>query len=81
MTTQRPQILSFYTEKEREFLQFVLDQYEQVGVGELAETKLPKLISLKYDTVHDARNQLGEMSHIRDVFVGFQKHLYNPLAA
>ena len=51
------------------------------GVGELDESKLPKLIALKYDTIHDARDQLGDISRVREVFIGFQKHLYEATAA
>ena len=59
----------------------LLKQYEKVGVRELDVDKLPNLIALKYDTPHDARDRLGEMSHIREVFVGFQKHLYDTAVA
>ena len=81
VATHRSKILSFYTDKEREFLEFILKQYEKVGVRELDVDKLPNLIALKYDTPHDARDRLGEMSHIREVFVGFQKHLYDTAVA
>ena len=83
VATHRPKILSFYTNKEREFLEFILKQYEKAGVWELDVDKLPTLIALKYDydTAHDARDRLGEMSHIREVFVGFQKHLYDTAVA
>jgi hypothetical protein len=29
-----------------------------------------------YETPHDAKDQLGEMKAIRDLFIGFQKYLY-----
>ncbi len=81
VSTHQHRILSFYTEKEQEFLQFILDQYVKSGVGELDESKLPKLIALKYDTIHDARDQLGDISRVREVFIGFQKHLCEATAA
>jgi type I restriction enzyme R subunit len=77
----RGRIFSFYGDKEQEFLQFVLDQYVRVGVGELDEAKLPDLITLKYQTPHDAKPMLGEMAQIREVFIGFQKYLYEAAAA
>ena len=65
-----------YDEKQREFLDFVLDQYIKEGVQELDDEKLPDLLELKYDAVSDAVDQLGSVAKIREVFVGFQKHLY-----
>jgi type I restriction enzyme R subunit len=45
-------------------------------VGELGEEKLPYLIALKYHAVADAVAQLGDASTIREMFIGFQEHLY-----
>ncbi len=69
-------ILSQYDDKLQIFLDFVLSQYVQEGVGELDQEKLPQLLELKYDAVGDAAEKLGGVSKIRDAFVGFQKHLY-----
>ncbi len=33
-------------------------------------------LMLKYDTIHSAKTELGSPPEIRDLFVGFQKHLY-----
>jgi hypothetical protein len=38
--------------------------------------KLSPLIKLKYHTVNGAATALGDITIIRDVFKGFQKHLY-----
>ena len=43
--------------------------------AEIGEDKLPHLIELKYYSVSDA---IAEIGVIREVFVGFQKHLYAP---
>jgi len=59
-----------YQNKQQEFLDFVLEHYVAEGVGELAQEKLPDLLALKYMPVGDA------VAQIRDVFIGFQKHLY-----
>jgi len=56
---QKPQILSGYDEKLQEFLDFVLAQYIQEGVGELASEKLPNLLELKYRAIGDAAQELG----------------------
>lgn len=74
--THRPRIVADYSEKQQQFLDFVLDQYVKEGVGELDEKKLPHLLELKYYAVNDAVAELGNVTEIREVFVGFQKHLY-----
>jgi len=74
-------IFSIYRDQQREFLRFVLDQYIKEGVGELDDSKLPDLTELKYHGVDDAVSVLGSVAHIRDTFIGFQKHLYARQAA
>lgn len=70
-------IFSRYTGKQQDFLDFVLDQYIRQGVGELDQDKLPQLLELKYHDLRDAVADLGSVSNIRSVFMGFQRHLYN----
>ena len=69
-------IFSHYDDKQQAFLDFVLTQYINVGVTELDGEKLPALLDLKYQGIHDAQEQLGEISKIRGLFLGFQKHLF-----
>ncbi len=77
-----PFIRTGYTYKQQDFLEFVLGQYIQQGVDELDDEKLPDLLNLKYATVHDAVAELGtEVNDIRDVFIGFQRYLYEIPAA
>lgn len=75
---QKPGIDSSYGEKQREFIDFVLAQYIGEGVGELALSKLPDLVELKYASTHDAIQELGSAKSIREVFIGFQGKLYAP---
>ena len=63
-------------EKNKEFLDFVLSKYEEKGVEELDEEKLPQLLNLKYNAISDAINILGDVGSIRSTFFNFQKHLY-----
>lgn len=63
-------------EKQKEFLDFVLSKYEEKGVEELDEEKLPVLLNLKYHAIADAVSALGEVDSIRLVFFDFQKDLY-----
>ena len=63
-------------EKQKEFLSFVLSKYEEKGVEELDEEKLPVLLNLKYNAIADAVNQLGAVESIRSTFFNFQRSLY-----
>jgi type I restriction enzyme R subunit len=63
-------------EKQREFVEFVLAKYQERGVEELDEEKLPDLLNLKYKAISDAERLLGEVDEIRSLFFNFQKELY-----
>ncbi len=63
-------------EKQKKFLDFVLSKYEEKGVEELDEEKLPVLLNLKYNAIADAVNELGAVESIRSTFFNFQKSLY-----
>ena len=67
---------SQYESKQRVFLDFVLKQYIESGVGELDDDKLPELLNLKYQAIADAKHELGDISSIRETFIGFQEYLY-----
>jgi type I restriction enzyme R subunit len=76
VNARREQIFSHHDRKLQAFLDFVLFQYVKEGVGELDQAKLPHLLELKYRAVSDAAAELGGVAHIRDAFIGFQKHLF-----
>lgn len=63
-------------EQQREFLDFVLSKYEEKGVEELDEEKLPVLLNLKYQAIANAELTLGSVERIRSIFFAFQKNLY-----
>ena len=64
-----------FNSKQKVFLDFVLSQYVQVGVGELDQEKLAPLLKLKYhNSITDALDDLGK--DVGMVFSGFQKYLY-----
>lgn len=72
-------IASTFTDKQRAFVDFVLAQYVREGVEELDPEKLSPLLKLKYNNaISDATRDLGDTKAIRQVFVGFQKYLYQP---
>jgi type I restriction enzyme R subunit len=76
VATRRDDIVAPYDETLQAFLDFVLVQYVDEGVGELDDAKLPDLLELKYHSLHDAAAKLGGAANIRQAFVGFQAGLY-----
>jgi type I restriction enzyme R subunit len=74
--SRKTDIFSRYDGNLQAFLDFVLAQYVSQGVEELDQEKLGSLLELKYHTVDDAAVQLGNLSAVRDAFVGFQPRLY-----
>ncbi len=71
-----------FNDRQQAFVDFVLTQYVQQGVDELDTEKLSPLLRLRYNNaIADAVKDLGNPEQIRQVFVGFQKHLYSLDAA
>ncbi|EKD44178.1 MAG: hypothetical protein ACD_71C00218G0003 [uncultured bacterium (gcode 4)] len=64
------------SDKQKEFLDFVLSKYVENGVDTLDESKLANLILLKYNAFADAERVFGGVDRIRSTFFRFQKHLY-----
>jgi type I restriction enzyme R subunit len=63
-------------DNEREFVTFVLDTYEREGENELSLQKLKSLVNLKYHTMRDASEKLGEPSEIVRDYLELQQELY-----
>ena len=71
-----------FNSKQQTFLDFVLSHYVAVGVDELDQEKLTPLLRLQYhDSIADAVADLGRPDEIGKVFSGFQKYLYEQVAA
>ena len=62
--------------KQKEFIDFVLSKYIETGVYELDQEKLPDLLELKYHSIIDATQILGNVEKIKETFISFQKYLY-----
>lgn len=62
--------------KQQEFIDFVLSKYIESGVEELDQDKLPGLLELKYHSLTDAEEILGDVSMIKNMFINFQQYLY-----
>ncbi|BCM23749.1 EcoAI/FtnUII family type I restriction enzme subunit R [Methyloradius palustris] len=65
-----------FADKQAEFIDFVLGQYVKQGVEELSQEKLKDLLELRYQSIHDATQVLGNPNEIRQLFVDFQQYLY-----
>jgi type I restriction enzyme R subunit len=72
----RSHIFDLLDEGQAEFLDFVLQKYIESGVDELAQEKLPDLLTLKYQALTDAQRRLGSVSTIRSTSESFQQYLY-----
>jgi type I restriction enzyme R subunit len=79
ISNTKESIFAGVNEKNKEFLDFVLSKYEEKGVEELDEEKLPQLLNLKYNAISDAINILGNVDLIRSTFFDFQEHLYSKI--
>ncbi len=69
-------IMGALSEKQQEFIDFVLQKYIETGVEELSEEKLSLLLVNKYQSLTDAQSALGDTTSIRSLFFNFQKYLY-----
>lgn len=76
----RSMMESAFEAKQLEFVDFLVSQYVESGVGELEESKLETLLEIKYVDVFNAVKILGngEVSKVRNLFLAFQKNLYLP---
>lgn len=61
---------------QKNFLQYVLGQYELHGVEEFDDERLSELLEIKYNSVNEAKSQLGELGGIRDLFLSIQEKVY-----
>jgi type I restriction enzyme R subunit len=64
--------------QQKAFLEFILEHYVEQGVKELDDEKLAPLMELKYGSIRDALDKLGEVADVRKLFLGFQPYLYQP---
>ena len=80
--TAKKEIRRHYSNKQQEFLDFVLSHYVEEGVDELDNEKLIPLLHLKYhDSIADAMDDLDcKAEEIKSLFENFQKYLYEEAA-
>jgi type I restriction enzyme R subunit len=81
-TGARRQVALQFSDRTRDFIDFVLDHYVTEGVEELDPLKLPQLLALKYGGIPDALKEIGASADsVREAFFDFQKFLYEEAAA
>jgi type I restriction enzyme R subunit len=77
----RKKVALQFSDRTRDFIDFVLDHYVTEGVEELDPSKLPELLQLKYGGVNDALTAIGVNAEgVRIAFSDFQKFLYEESA-
>jgi type I restriction enzyme R subunit len=76
VASAQSKIFASLSNEQKQFLEFVLSKYIETGVEELDQDKLPELLKLKYFALDDAKKLLGTIDTIRNMFIGFQQHLY-----
>jgi type I restriction enzyme R subunit len=74
-------IFAILNDKQKEFIEFVLSKYVETGVEELDQEKLPILLTNKYQSLEDAKEVLGNVGDISNLFIEFQKYLYEQRVA
>ncbi len=79
--TNRSNILNLLNQNQREFVDYVLRNYVDVGVDELDISKLSTVLTAKYGSINAAQEKLGTPQDIQKTFIDFQQYLYKEIAA
>jgi len=73
----RTKVAGEVDDKARDFIEFVLSHYVNQGFEELWLNRLGPLLEPRHDSLHEGLAAIGMgVSDAREVFVSFQKHLY-----
>ncbi|MCK5774608.1 MAG: DEAD/DEAH box helicase family protein, partial [Bacteroidales bacterium] len=68
---------TFYSDlKAKEFLEFVLENYEKYGIEQLQRDKLGDLVKLNLGTTTDARQTFGSMDKLLKAYYDLQEDIY-----
>ncbi len=77
--TNKSNILNLLNENEREFVEYVLRNYIDIGEDELDVSKLSTVIRAKYGSISAAQEKLGTAQDIQKTFINFQVNLYKEI--
>lgn len=69
-------IYSHLNVNQKDFVDFLVDLYIKAGVSQLSNSNIKDVINMKYNSLEDAKKNLGNISSIKEVFTNFQKSLY-----
>ena len=75
--TNKDNIFNLLNAAQRDFVDYVLRNYVDVGVDELDIGKLSTVLNAKYGSIHSAQDKLGSAEEIQQVFIEFQQVLYH----
>lgn len=64
------------SDKERDFVGYIINLYVKEGVDELGIEKLPAIVTMKYGSIPDGMSVLGSVDVARRTFLNFQRNLY-----
>ena len=64
------------SDKERDFVGYIVNLYIKEGVEELGTDKLPAIVAMKYGSIPDGMRTLGGVDVARKAFLNFQRNLY-----
>jgi len=78
--TNKDNIYNFLNAAQRDFVEYVLRNYVEVGVDELDVSKLSTVLNAKYGSINAAQQKLGAVQDIQNTFIEFQKQLYEEAA-
>lgn len=78
--SNKDKIFNALNRDQQEFIEYVLNNYIEVGTEELDDSKLSALLTARYGSLSAAVAKLGEVEDIRRVFIDFQQHLYTEAA-
>lgn len=77
--TKKQRGLKEFREELEKYIEHTLPKNPLIFIVD--QEKLPGLLELKYHAVSDAAEKLGGVSKIRELFIEFQRHLYESLTA
>ena len=80
VSTNKSNILNMVNPEQREFVEYVLRNYENVGIDELDDGKLSTVLEAKYGSIHAAQQKLGSTEEIQKLFLDLQENLYKEAA-
>ena len=72
MTTTEDIIYNLLSDKQREFVGYVLRKYIDVGVDDLDISNLSTLLAAKYGNLDTATEELGEVAGVQEIFISIQ---------